>query len=366
VLIVGGGDVAVELAAEIAGAWRGRKQVCAAQQVCRLALAACPPRHAAGRRPQVTLVTSRGRLLDRMPPAASRHAAAWLQARGVQLVLGQRAGHGPAARDPAAPAGGPAAAARTSEPGHERPAEAGARGVVLADGRQLTADLAYWCTGERPCAIAYRGLLASAPRGSERPHLLPTLQLAGAPAVLAAGDCALPAGQRTAFAAELSAGLAARNVRRLAAGQAPLRFPEGARPRAARPAGRRRRRAPREAPRPAGACHGAATVPIIAAVSLHKADGVLQFNRLVLCGLPAAVTKWLVECLQVGPARRPAQLDAHCRSRPLLRSPLTHAHAAPDRMSCTQVHAARGSWLHGAAWDCFEAAGGWLGAFCFR
>jgi len=230
--------VAVELAAEIAGAWRGRKQVrSAARLQPRARCLPAVPR--AGRRPQVTLVTSRGRLLDRMPPAASRHAAAWLQARGVQLVLGQCAGHGPAAPDPAAPAGRSAPAAGTSEPGHERPAEAGARGVVLEDGRRLTADLAYWCTGERPCAIAYPGLLAGA---SERPHVLPTLQLAGAPAVLAAGDCALPAGQRTAFAAELSAGLAARNVRRLAAGQAPLRFPEGAGPRAACPAGRRRRR----------------------------------------------------------------------------------------------------------------------------
>ncbi|KAK9822189.1 hypothetical protein WJX81_000294 [Elliptochloris bilobata] len=109
-------------------------------------------------------------------------------------------------------------------------------------------------------------------------------------------------GERTAFAAELSAGLAARNVMRLASGQPLLRFPEDA-------------------------CHGARRLPKIAAVSLYKSDGVLQFNRLVLCGFPAVVTKWLVEYLQ--------------------------------------VRAARGSWLHTIAWDCFEAVGVWLGAHLF-
>ena len=34
-------------------------------------------------------------------------------------------------------------------------------------------------------------------------------------------------------------------------------------------------------------------------MSLHKYDGVLQFNRLVLSGFAAVATKWLVEYLQV-------------------------------------------------------------------
>ena len=34
-------------------------------------------------------------------------------------------------------------------------------------------------------------------------------------------------------------------------------------------------------------------------MSLHKYDGVLQFNRLVLRGFAAVATKWLVEYLQV-------------------------------------------------------------------
>ena len=121
--------------------------------------------------------------------------------------------------------------------------------MVLGDGRHLTADLLYWCTGERPCPVAYPGLLAATASNAHEQQgpviasghaacgglegrdsqlrIMPTLQVAGAARVFAAGDCALPAGERTAFAADLSAGLAARNVMRLATGQPLLHFPEG-------------------------------------------------------------------------------------------------------------------------------------------
>lgn len=183
---------------------------------------------------QITLVTSQSRILDHMPPAASKHAAAWLQRRSVLLVLGQRAMPGSASG--ATPNSVHAPAEANSEVREDN-------GVVLDDGRHLTADIVFWCTGERPVAMAFPGLLAAASReqpgrdasgsaascqvSSGRLRVLQSLQLAGAPNVFAAGDCAVAQGERTAFAAEISAGLAARNIIRLASGQPLLRFPEG-------------------------------------------------------------------------------------------------------------------------------------------
>lgn len=43
-----------------------------------------------GRSKRVTIITSRPALLDRMPEAAGRHARAWLERRGVEVVIGQR------------------------------------------------------------------------------------------------------------------------------------------------------------------------------------------------------------------------------------------------------------------------------------
>ena len=267
---------------------------------------------------QVTLVSSQSRVLAHMPPAASAFAAAWLQRRGVLLVLGQRAvARGAGTLRAHAPAG-------VASPGHVlagryeagRPAARSA--VVLDDGRHLTADLLFWCTGERPASMAFPGLLAAAARDQPgaaaggvaagcrvspgQPRVLQSLQLAGAPNVFAAGDCAVAEGLRTAFAAELSAGLAARNIMRLASGKPLLRFPEGGWAHA--PSDVWSKNCPKKQHLPqawlrADACHGARRLPKIAAVSLYKFDGVLQFNRLVLHGFAAVATKWLVEYLQV-------------------------------------------------------------------
>jgi NADH dehydrogenase FAD-containing subunit len=59
VVVVGGGTVGVELAAEIVGRWPGKN---------------------------VTLVASQERLLERMPSGVSQYCLKWLTARGVQVV----------------------------------------------------------------------------------------------------------------------------------------------------------------------------------------------------------------------------------------------------------------------------------------
>ena len=65
VLVIGGGVVGVELAAEIA--------------------------ITAGRAPQrVTLVHSRKRLMDNLPVEASEYARRWLEGQGVEILVGER------------------------------------------------------------------------------------------------------------------------------------------------------------------------------------------------------------------------------------------------------------------------------------
>ena len=94
-------------------------------------------------------------------------------------------------------------------------------------------------------------------------------------------------------------------------------------------------------------------------------DGVLQFNSLVLQGLPAAAMKWLVEHMQVPlsvRALRRNQTTAH--RRPLASDLYCHLCLTSHGMHA-QVHAARGSSLHAAAWGYFEAVGVWLGARLF-
>ena len=98
-IVVGGGPVGVELAAEIAAA-----------------------------RPHldITLVSRSKRLCSAMPPQVHERCEAWLECRGVRLVLG-------------------ADVRELSE-----------SGCTLADGTQLDADVLYQCMGFRPATGALR------------------------------------------------------------------------------------------------------------------------------------------------------------------------------------------------------------------
>lgn len=226
VVVVGGGTVGVELAAEVAGRY--------------------------GRAKALTLVAGSDRLLPRMPPAAGAAARRWLEARGCAVLCGERV----------AAWGG----ARSGEPGSHT--------LETEGGRRLACDLAYDCAGAR--AVAPHGL-GGAPADVD-PR---TLRAAAGPdggVVFACGDCAGTAEEKTALSADLGATLAARNIIRAARGEPLLQFPEDV-------------------------CAGAAAVPAIACVSLHRWCAVMQFNELVLCGALPALVKWLIEFLNVRAAR---------------------------------------------------------------
>jgi NADH dehydrogenase FAD-containing subunit len=239
VLVVGGGTVGVELAAEVAAQY--------------------------GRRKPVTLVAAQHTLLERMPPAAGRAAERWLRAAGVTLLLGARV------RD-----WGGAGDASWGEPGDWT--------LTTDAGATLRAGAVFRCAG----GAAHAPYLAAVP-GALRPDgsiaVTPTLRVAPLANAFAAGDAAGHGAEATALAADMSADVAARNVLALAA-----LLP---RPGAALP--------PRLPPLARFAPPG--EQPRIACVSLGPRCGVLQFNALVMCGPHAAALKWVIELLQLGTAR---------------------------------------------------------------
>lgn len=212
VVVVGGGTVGVEMAAEVAARYGPRKHV--------------------------TLVASSPRLLERMPPKAGRLAAEWLQAAGVTVVLGERVA-----------SWGGADAAGWGQPGAWK--------LRTSAGRELTAGAVFNCAGGKPhtqflaavagCCDARGALVVDA-----------NLKVCALANAYAAGDCAAHGAEANAMLADLTASVAAANV--LAEARAGKRRggAEGA--------------APRLRPFPRAAC-GADRVPDIAAVSLGPYNG---------------------------------------------------------------------------------------------
>ena len=173
VLVVGGGTVGVELAAEVAARWAGRKAV--------------------------TLVSAQSTLLPRTPPSAGAAAAAWLRSAGVTLLLGERV----------ADWGGADAGAAWGEPGDWR--------VRTSGGRDLSADAVFNCIGAAPAA-PYLAPLPDALAGGGA-NTLPTLRVRGLRNAYAAGDCAQHGAEATALSADVTADVAADNILAAAAGE---------------------------------------------------------------------------------------------------------------------------------------------------
>ena len=186
VLVLGGGPVGVELAAEIAAAY---------------------PRGKHGKR--VTLLSRGGALCGAMPARVGRTCARWLERRGVELLF-----H--------------ATVERTDAPhGSQQPS------VTLSDGRVLRADVVYDCTGGKPNSDVVRANAQLCAQLDAKGRLLvnDALQVSGAPRVYGLGDVMRHAASDEAklgHTAELNAHLAADNVLRQSKGHELLRYPEGA------------------------------------------------------------------------------------------------------------------------------------------
>lgn len=236
---------------------------------------------------KIILISSKQRLLDQMPEAAGRHAAEWLQKRGVELVLGDKA---------------TVSVSEAAEDGE------GAHVVTTTAGRRFQVDLVYTCMGmsintkvwTRSCVHPQSPPQQPGPssdKSGEQPghsgsssgskveqqqqqwrcQGIPaesTLQVTGCTNIFACGDCFATPFERTALAADMSAKLVAANIRRLDKGQELLRYPEGV--------------------------YGSPTPATVTAVSLYKYGGILQVgNRCLITGPIAAVNKWTIELMQI-------------------------------------------------------------------
>jgi NADH dehydrogenase FAD-containing subunit len=135
VVVVGGGFVGVELAAEIVGKF--------------------------GKSKTVTLISSHPTLLERMPEAVGTACQSWLEAKGVKIVFNEKVDAGNMQAD-----------------------------VVLTNsGQRFKADVVYNCVGFRAQAEVFREHYSAAldARGGARVNK--HLQVEGLRNVFAVGDC---------------------------------------------------------------------------------------------------------------------------------------------------------------------------------
>jgi len=250
IIILGGGAVGVELAAEIVDQY--------------------PVRNIKSQK-HVILVDCHDKIVHNFPPAVSRYATKWLKDRGVQLKLGQRL------------------------------KSWNTKSCTLQDGTVLRADLVYECLGGQPNSDVVSTSKSNAgssccfqktPRG----HFIVDSTLQVLPSkdesqqnppswygsIFACGDVASPplGDEKQAFQAEMQGKLAARNVLRLASNPKskdksnlyhyPFDVAQSSR------------------------------MPLVFVLSLGKADGILGFNNvLTIPGPLAAVVKWILECTKI-------------------------------------------------------------------
>lgn len=161
VIIVGGGVVGVELAAEIADRYPEKK---------------------------ITLLHSKLRLLDRHSETAQAYAEDFLRRRNVQLhfddrVILERAGV-----------------------------------VTTQKGSVFRGDLVFFCTGIEPNSEPLHSWISRA-IPEKFVHVEPTLQVLANPRIFALGDLTHTGEEKTAQAAEAHARLIARNIRMLFQGK---------------------------------------------------------------------------------------------------------------------------------------------------
>jgi len=194
VAVLGGGQAGVEVAAEVAGEFRGAKRV--------------------------LLVCSTERLLPGMPPLAGAFARRWLEDRGVEIWLGTRA---EVAERPAPPCG------------RRQRRECLSVTSCSGGGLRFEADLLYDCTGNRFASESLPRQLAPGPAGGAaleagQVRVDAALQVEGLEGVFACGDVCQPRAWQTAFQAELAGEAAGRNALRALSGRPPRAFPAAATP----------------------------------------------------------------------------------------------------------------------------------------
>lgn len=172
-LILGGGPVGVELAAEIATEYPTKR---------------------------ITIVDASETLCASFPVSASKHITQWLVSRGIKLVLGEWLD---SITD---------------------------RGCTLKSGQTIEADVCYRCMGFRPNASFLHNSFADQMNDKGSLMVEHTLQVKGHPTVFGMGDvCLHPRSNelKLGHTAELNAHLAAHNLQEHHASGRLLEYPHG-------------------------------------------------------------------------------------------------------------------------------------------
>lgn len=166
VLIVGGGVVGVELAAEIIDSYPGK---------------------------HVTLVHGGAHLLERSPALAQSYAERFFKKRGLTILYNDRL-------------------------------TVDTKNFVTQKGIALDADLCFFCTGIIPNTELFSKHFASSLNERKQVHVLGTLQLENYPHIFVVGDLNDIPEEKTAQAAEKQAAIAATNLFRLENNQTLLSY----------------------------------------------------------------------------------------------------------------------------------------------
>ncbi|HVQ00460.1 MAG TPA: FAD-dependent oxidoreductase [Candidatus Thermoplasmatota archaeon] len=173
ILIIGGGVIGTEVAAELSIRTRGK---------------------------QITVVHPFDRLLERNTPWVSEYAKRFLEARGVQIVFGEKI------------------------VGHEKNV------FVTGKGRQLKVDLGIWCAGIRWNPWFMKDFPSSIFSEKKALKVNAFLQLEGFPRIFVGGDINNVDEEKTAAAADRQAIFIAENLARMVSGKslhgyAPIQLP---------------------------------------------------------------------------------------------------------------------------------------------
>ncbi len=164
VLIIGGGVVGCELAAEIVCAFPHKR---------------------------VVLVHSGKELCERLPERARKHVISFLLKRGVEIVFG------------------------------ERIKDSSKHVFSSTSGREFTSELVFWCTGIKAsseCVVGSAGFSSCVVSGGAI-DVMPTLQLKGITTCFVAGDVSAVVEEKLAQSAEAQAKVVVQNILALEKGK---------------------------------------------------------------------------------------------------------------------------------------------------
>jgi NADH dehydrogenase FAD-containing subunit len=172
ILIVGGGPIGVEMAAEIVETWPGKS---------------------------VTIVESGPRILGGTAKPASAHAARFLQQRGVTLLTGERI-------ESPSPGNG-----LSSQPGEAR----------TGSGKIVAYDVILWCVGGRPNTDYMHAHYSRVLDADGRVRVTPQLLMEGEDRLFALGDITNLRENKMALHVKGQVRVAEANIRAVALGRTP-------------------------------------------------------------------------------------------------------------------------------------------------